>query len=156
MSAAFPNNVITVDMNYTESIPSDIDKIIIVEATHSINEYPQVFHKILYMLPPKNHTFLLLRRGWIWFSTGKVYLSHLQGKQKPYALSNIPIILKILFRTIFLKKRWLRDDLDLIKKKFEPKAHISHAHNEGYKIIKSWIVDQINLSDSSKKVMGVT
>jgi hypothetical protein len=147
LSSAFPNNVIIVDMNYAKDIPTDTDKVVIVEATHSINEYPQVFDKILYMLTPKNHTFLLLIRGWVWFSTGKVYLSHLQGKQKPFALSNIPVILKILSRTIFLKKRWVRDDLDLIKKKFESKTYISHAYNEGYKTIKSWITNYINISD---------
>lgn len=151
LSFAFPNKVITVDMNYTDNIPSETDKIVIVEATHSIEEYPQVFDKILYMVPPKNHNFLLLRRGWMWFSTGKVYLSHLQGKQKPYALSNISIILKILFRTMFLKSRWVRDDLGLIKKKFESKTYISHSYNEGYKIAKLWIVDYINKGDSYNK-----
>jgi len=137
--SAFPNNVITVDMNYAKDIPPDIDKIVIVEATHSIKEYQQVFDKILYMLPPKNHNFLLLKRGWVWFSTGKVYLSHLQGKQKPFAFSNIPVILKILRRTMYLKKRWVRGDLELIKREYESKTYISHSYNEGYKIVKSWI-----------------
>jgi len=139
LSSAFPNNVIIVDMNYAKDIPTDTDKVVIVEATHSIEEYPQVFDKILYMLPPKNHTFLLLIRGWIWFSTGLVFLSNPQGKQKPFALSNIPIILKILFRNIFFRRKWVRDDLYLLKEKFGSITYISHSFDEGYNIVKSWI-----------------
>lgn len=139
LSSAFPNNVIIVDMNYAKDIPTDTDKVVIVEATHSIEEYPQVFDKILYMLPPKNHTFLLLIRGWIWFSTGLVFLSNPQGKQKPFALSNIPIILKILFRNIFFRRKWVRDDLHLLKEKFGSITYISHSFDEGYNIVKSWI-----------------
>ena len=139
LSSAFPNNVIIVDMNYAKDIPTDTDKVVIVEATHSIEEYPQVFDKILYMLPPKNHTFLLLIRGWIWFSTGLVFLSNPQGKQKPFALSNIPIILKILFRNIFFRRKWVRDDLYLLKENFGSITYISHSFDEGYNIVKSWI-----------------
>ena len=139
LSSDFPSNVITVDMNYTEDIPSVTEKIVIVESTHSIEKIQQTFDKILYMLPPKNHIFLWLGRGWVWFSTGLVFLSNPQGKQKPFALSNIPIIIKILFRNTFFRRKWVKDDLHLLKEKFGSITYISHSFDEGYNIVKSWI-----------------
>lgn len=145
----FPDNVITVDMDYSRRIPSDKDKVVIVESVHGLEENPQMFDKILYLLPPRRHPFLWLRRAWAWFSTGIVDLSAPKGKRKRFAVSNIPIILKILIRNIFMSKKWVKTDLNQIQEKLRSKTHITSSSKEGYRITKSWVVNYINIDDIS-------
>ena len=71
----FPDKVISVDMDYDKKIPSNKDKVVIVESVHGLEENPQFFDKILYLLPPRRHPILWLRRAWAWFSTGIVDLT---------------------------------------------------------------------------------
>jgi len=142
----FPDNVITVDMDYSRRIPSDKDKVVIVESVHGLENNPQIFDKILYLLPPRWHPFLWLRRACAWFSTGIVDLSAPKGKRKRFAISNIPIILKILMRNIFMSKKWVKTDLNQIQKKLRSKTHITSSSNEGYRTIKSWIINHMNFN----------
>jgi len=146
----FPDNVITVDMDYSRRIPSAKDKVVIVESVHGLEENPQMFDKILYLLPPRRHPFLWLRRACAWFSTGIVDLSAPKGKRRRFAISNIPIILKILMKNIFMSKRWIRADLDQIQEKLTSKTYITSSGNEGYRIIKSWIFNHVNSGDLYK------
>lgn len=146
----FPDNVISVDMDYNREIPSEGDKVVIVESVHGLEENPQTFNKILYLLPPRWHIILWLRRTWSWFATGIVDLSAPKGKRKQFAISNIPIILKILMRNIFGSRRWIRADLNKIQEELKGKTHITSSVNEGYRMIKSWIINYINFDDMYK------
>ena len=141
LALTFSDNVISVDMDYTNKIPSDKDKVVIVESVHGLEDNPQMFDKILYLLPPRRHTFLWLKRGWAWFSTGVVDLSEPKGKRKKFASSNIPFILKILIRNIFMNKKWVRADLKQIEEGLKGKVQIISSNNEGCRIAKSWIVN---------------
>jgi hypothetical protein len=144
ISIDFPDNVVSVDMDYYKEIPSDNDKVIIVESVHGLEENPQMFDKILYLLPPKWHTFLWLKRGWAWFSTGIVDLSEPKGKRKKFAISNISIILKILARNILMSRRWIKADLNKIRKDLKDKTYIAFSTQNGYQIIKLWINNKEN------------
>ncbi len=143
----FPDDVISVDMDYTNIIPSDKDKVVIVESVHGLEDNPQMFDKILYLLPPRRHTFVWFKRGWAWFSTGIVDLSAPKGKRKKFAISNIPIILKILMRNIFMSRRWVRADLNQIQEGLMSKTHIISSSTEGYRIAKSWISNYMNFKN---------
>ena len=140
----FPDNVISVDMDYNREIPSEGDKVVIVESVHGLEENPQVFDKILYLLPPRWHIILWLRKAWAWFAMGIVDLSAPKGKMKRYSIYNVPIISKILARNIFLRNRWINNDLKLIQNKFRDRKQVTSSTDEGYKIIKSWINCCIN------------
>ncbi len=50
IATEFPNQVITVDMDYTKEIPSDKNKIVIVESVHGLEENRQQFDKYLYFI----------------------------------------------------------------------------------------------------------
>lgn len=139
-------------MDYRRDIPSDRDKVVIVESVHGLEENPQIFDKILYLLPPQWHPILWLRRAWAWFSTGIVDLSTPKGKRKRFALSNILIILNILMRNIFLSRRWIRTDLDQIQDKLRSKTHISSSINKGYRMIKFWMLNYIECGDFNKSI----
>jgi len=146
----FQDNVISVDMDYNREIPSESDKVVIVESVHGLEENPQMFDKILYLLPPRGHIILWLKRAWAWFSTGIVDLSAPKGKRKRFAISNIPIILKILMRNIFMSRRWIRADINKIQEELKDKTYITSSVNEGYVMIKSWIVKHTNLGNLCK------
>ena len=137
----FPSQVISVDMDYEKEIPHVKNKIVIVESVHGLDENPQKFDKILYLLPPKGHTVLWLIRAWTWFSTGIVDFAAPKGKRKKFAISNIPIILKMLIRNIFMSRKWIREDLNQIQEKLRSKTHITSSSNEGYREIKYWIIN---------------
>ncbi len=148
----FPSQVISVDMDYEKEIPHVKNKIVIVESVHGLDENPQKFDKILYLLPPKGHTVLWLIRAWIWFSTGIVDFAAPKGKRKKFAISNIPIILRILTRNIMRSKKWIRADLNKIKKKLKYKTYVISSISEGYKIIKPWIINYINQDNICKNL----
>jgi len=147
LALTFPDDVISIDMDYDKHIPSDEGKVVIVESVHGLEDNPRMFDKILYLLPPRWHPFLWLKRGWAWFSTGIVDLSAPKGKRKKFSLYNIPIILKIIVRNIFGRTRWIREDLNKIQKELEARTNIASSVNVGYGIIKSWITNFINVSD---------
>ncbi len=86
-------------------------------------------------MPPRNHIMLWLRRAWAWFSSGIVDLPDPKGISKPYAFSNIPIILKIVLKNILFRKKWVSDDIQIIKKEFEDKTVIVKSIDMGYKEI---------------------
>lgn len=144
LSLDFPDNVITVDMDYDNEIPLDTDKVVIVESVHGLEHNPEMFDKILYLLPPQKHIFLWLRRAWAWFSTGIVDLSAPKGIKKRFALSNIPIIFQILMRNIMWRKRWIKTDIDLLQRVLYEKNCIAPSIDYGYRAVKLWIKHHIN------------
>jgi len=155
LALTFPDDIISVDMDYTSKIPSDKDKIVIVESVHGLEENPRIYDKILYLLPPRWHPFLWLKRGWAWFSTGVVDLSEPKGKRKKFAISNIPLIVKILMRNIFMSRKWVKEDLNQIEEGLSSKTHIISSDNEGYRIAKSFISNYLKLNDISKPNCGL-
>ncbi len=73
----FPEKVIQIDMDYFEheEIPQSSEKVILVEDVHGLERNPEQYDKIIYLMPPKSHTFLWIKRAWAWFSGGIVDLS---------------------------------------------------------------------------------
>lgn len=153
LASDFPDKVVSVDMDYEKQIPSVEGKVVIVESIHGLEEDPERYDRILYLLPPRRHVILWLRRAWTWFATGIVDLSAPKGKRKRFAISNLLIILKILVRNIFGSERWIREDLNQIQEGLEAKTNITSSVNEGYRIIKSWIINY-TVSDDLYKTRG--
>ncbi len=50
---------------------------------------------------------------------------------------NIPIILKIVLKNIFYRKKWILDDMEKIKTKFKNKTVIVESLDTGLKEIKN-------------------
>jgi len=141
IASDFQDQVISVDMDYDRKIPCVKNKIVVVESVHGLEGNSQMFDKILYLLPPREHLILWLRRAWVWFATGIVDLSAPKGKRKQFAISNIPIILKILMRNIFGGRGWIRADLNKIREELRGKTYITSSVDDGYRIVKSWIMN---------------
>lgn len=122
----FPGRVIQVDMDYhsREIIPDSADKLVLVEDVHGLESAPDQYDKIIYLMPPDNRVLLWLRRGWAWFSKGVVDLSDPKGVNRPYAVSNVPIILRIVLRNILLGRHWVLGDLRKIRETLGDKTII--------------------------------
>ena len=136
----FAGQVIQIDMDYYahENIPQSSEKIVLVEDVHGLERNPEQYDKIIYLMPPPNHVMLWLRRAWAWFSGGIVDLSDPKGGNKKYALSNIPIILKIVLRNILFRKQWISNDMQTIKRKLEDKTIIVKTVDTGFEEIQKF------------------
>jgi hypothetical protein len=133
----FVGQVIDIDMDYYTyaDIPKSSNKVVLIEDVHGLERHSDQYDKIIYLMPPQNHTMLWLKRAWAWFSSGIVDRSDPKGICKPYAFYNILIILKIVLKNILLRKKWVSDDIQIIKKEFEDKTVIVKSVDMGYKEI---------------------
>ena len=122
----FAGQVIQIDMDYSahEDIPRSSEKVVLVEDVHGMERNPEQYDKIIYLMPPPNHIMLWLRRAWAWFSGGIVDLSDPKGVNKKYAISNIPIIFRIVMRNILYRRRWVQSDLEIINNRFKDRVVI--------------------------------
>ncbi|MBW2138941.1 MAG: hypothetical protein JRH06_15490 [Deltaproteobacteria bacterium] len=80
-----------------------------------------------------------MRRAWAWFSGGVVDLSAPKGVNRPYAFSNIPVIVKIVLRNIISAKRWVLGDMETIRNKLEEKTVIVKNVTEGLREIDTFV-----------------
>lgn len=133
----FDGQVIQIDMDYYahEDIPQSSEKIVLVEDVHGLERNPEQYDKIIYLMPPQNHIMLWLRRAWAWFSGGIVDLSDPKGVNKKYSISNIPIILKLVLKNILLRKQWILNDMQTIRRKLEGKTIIVKTVDTGFEEI---------------------
>ncbi|MBW2030341.1 MAG: hypothetical protein JRJ31_14865 [Deltaproteobacteria bacterium] len=137
----FPGQVIQIDMDYHnhQDIPESSDKVVVVEDVHGLERNPEQYDKIVYLMPPSNHFVLWMRRAWAWFSGGVVDLSAPKGVNRPYAFSNIPVIVKIVLRNIISAKRWVLGDMETIRNKLEEKTVIVKNVTEGLREIDTFV-----------------
>lgn len=111
--------VIGVDRDYESESPAipDEDRVLLVESVHGLEEHPERFDLIIYLLPPLFHCWRWVKRGWAWWRSGVVDLSDPKGIRKPFAIGNVPIICSIMLENIVNRKKWIREDLTLLKEK---------------------------------------
>lgn len=115
-----PTNVVIMDLEidfgHAHEPIKDANRIVITESVHGLEDgyFPKKYDKIIYLLPPKDYLSQWLRRIWVWFSKGTINLSNPIGKNKRYAISNIPPIVKIILRNLRHCGQWIKKDLDII------------------------------------------
>jgi len=126
IAAEYPGVFLQIDMDYYKEneIPASNGQSLLVEDVHGLERNPEQFDKIIYLMPPSNHIYLWLKRAWSWFSSGLVDLSEPKGINKKYAIQNIPVILRIVLKNILLRKRWVRNDMEIIERNFQDKVVI--------------------------------
>jgi hypothetical protein len=129
----FADQVIQIDMDYHshEDIPESSDKAVLVEDVHGLERNPEKYDKIIYLLPPRNHIILWLKRAWAWFSGGIVDLSDPKGVNKRYAISNVPIILGIVLRNFAFRRQWIMNDIKRIRGRLEEKTVVVKSLKAG-------------------------
>ena len=60
VAQCFPEKIIQVDMDYYKhgDMPESKDKTVLVEDVHGLEKNPEQYDKIIYLMPPANHTLL--------------------------------------------------------------------------------------------------
>jgi len=69
-------------------------------------------------------------------------LSEPKGVKRKYALSNIPVIFRIVLRNILYRKRWVQSDLQIVKNRFKDRAVIIENKDIGFEKI----VDMVKIT----------
>ena len=86
LDSEFPDKVISVDMEYDKQIPSDEGKVVIVESVHGLEDNPQMFDKILYLLPPRGIIFYGLKERGLGFQRESLIYPPLKKKNSLYTI----------------------------------------------------------------------
>lgn len=125
IQAAHSVNVVTTDRDdpNTPPVPA-AGQILVVEAVHGLDEPPDQWGLVVYLMPPPGHALRWLRRGFVWFRTGSVDRPF-RVVRRPYSLLNLPVIIRLVARNIWNAKRWVSDDLLRIEALFGDEAVIT-------------------------------
>ncbi len=144
-------------------------QVLVIESVHGLDEPPESWGLVVYLLPPPGHTLRWIRRGFIWFRTGQVDRPP-RALRRAWSLLNIPLIVRLVGRNVWNASRWVREDRKCIGE-FFPNCSIvtdeaEHAFHEIHNFIsrmyekregmadryvnlpkdpKGWIIESINL-----------
>ena len=135
-AAGFGGEVVQIDMDYFRGpLPPGDGKIVLVEDVHGLEKSPGEHDFVLYLKPMRGHLGRWLKRGRAWFATGVVDLADRGGNGRPYSLTNIPSILKIILRNLLYYRRWVRDDLRTRKEKFPGRFFVTDGIEDGKRVL---------------------
>lgn len=110
--------VVGVDMDYTSELPAIGEgEVLLVESVHGLEQHPERFDSIVYLLPPPLHSWRWVKRGWAWWRTGIVDLPNPKGIRRPFSIRNIPIICAIVSENILKARTWVSADMAIIREK---------------------------------------
>ncbi|MBI4618957.1 MAG: MBL fold metallo-hydrolase [Desulfobacterales bacterium] len=114
VAEAFGNRVVCVDRDDALPEPEVAPgQVLVVESVHGLEEPPDRWGLVIYLLPRPGLALRWLWRGLIWFRTGKVDRPP-RALRKALSLRNIPIIVHLVARNLWNSKRWVEQDLKRI------------------------------------------
>jgi len=117
--------VLCIDRDDSESEPaSDPNRVVVVEAVHGLEEPPESWGLVVYLLPPRDHAFRWVRRCLAWLRLGRVFRPPIVTR-RPWSLLNLPLILRLLVRNLWNAQSWVREDLDRIATAFQDRAVVT-------------------------------
>ena len=136
---ALGGRVICVDRDEDLPDPSPAPgQALIVESVHGLEEPPGHWDLVVYLLPPPGHLHRWLRRGFTWFRTGKVDRPP-RTVRHPWSLLNVPLIVQLVFRNVFLAKSWVEEDLQHIKEHFGTRAFVAQNEKAAFEAIINYL-----------------
>jgi ribonuclease BN (tRNA processing enzyme) len=117
--------VLCIDRDDSESEPaSDPNRVVVVEAVHGLEEPPESWGLVVYLLPPRDHAFRWVRRCLAWLRLGRVFRPPIVTR-RPWSLLNLPLILRLLVRNLWNAQSWVREDLDRIATAFQDRTVVT-------------------------------
>jgi hypothetical protein len=153
----YSDNVISVDLeadlSHASIAPRTSGKVTLAESVHGLENNPEQYDKILYILPPKKHLFFWLKRGWAWFSNGIIDLANPHGTKRTYDPRNLPIIWKIIFRNLFYQRKWVKEDLDRINSNLKEKTRIVSSIEEGIVAVSTWVESFVTKKETHDNII---
>lgn len=115
-------------------------QILVVESVHGLDEPPERWGLVVYLLPPPRHTLRWLRRGLAWLRTGQVDRPP-RALRPPWSLLNLPLIGCLVTRNILLAPQWVREDLRRIEALFQGRVVITDDLDEALKMVVGFVLE---------------
>ncbi len=110
VAEALGRKVVCIDRDDVESEPRVTpDQVLVIESVHGLDEPPEKWGLVVYLLPPRGHTLRWIRRGIAWFRKGKVDRPP-QVERRSWSLQNIPLIVRLVGRNVWNASRWVKED----------------------------------------------
>ncbi len=118
VAEALGGRVVTVDRDDAAADPPVAPhQVLVVESVHGLEQPPETWDLVVYLLPPPGHALRWLGRGLAWLRTGRVDRPP-RAVRRPWSLLNLPLIVRLVARNIWNARRWVRGDLDVLETKF--------------------------------------
>ncbi len=111
---------------------------LVVESVHGLDEPPENWGLVVYLLPPKGHALRWIRRGFVWFRTGQVDRPA-RALRRAWSLLNIPLIVRLVGRNVWNASRWVDDDRKRIEEFFSEGTVITVDAELAFREIKNFI-----------------
>ena len=108
------------------------DQILVVESVHGLDEPPERWGLIVYLLPPRRHSLRWLRRAFAWFRTGRVDRPP-RALRRRWSPLNIPLIVRLVCRNIRYANRWVREDLRRVDVAFRGHVVVTSDEDEAFR-----------------------
>ncbi len=148
VAADFTDDVIQVDMDYHRGeLPSGSGKIVLVEDVHGLEKPPWEYDYVLYLEPMHGHAGRWLKRGRAWFSSGVVDLAERGGNGRPNSVCNLPLIFAIILKNILFYRIWVRNDLLVLKNRFDGKYLAVSGVDQGIEVLRRMIKEVLHSQD---------
>lgn len=89
------------------------DQVLVVESVHGLDEPPERWGLVVYLLPRPGHAWRWIHRGLAWLRTGRVDRPP-RAVRRAWSPFSLPLILRIIARNIRHSSRWVREDLERV------------------------------------------
>ena len=139
VASALGSRVVEVDRD--EGLPEPEvgpDQVLVVESVHGLDEPPERWGLVVYLLPPPGHSWRWIRRGLAWFRTGRVDRPP-RAVRRAWSPFNLPLIFRILARNIRHSEQWVRKDLDRVDSIFHGRVLVTRDPDAAFQELVDFI-----------------
>ncbi len=89
-------------------------QVLVVESVHGLEQPPETWDLVVYLLPPPGHAQRWFDRGMAWLRAGRVDRPP-RAVRRPWSLLNLPLIVRLVVRNIWNARRWVRGDAQVLE-----------------------------------------
>ncbi len=115
------------------------DQVLVVESVHGLEQPPETWDLVVYLLPPPGHVLRWLGRGLAWLRTGRVDRPP-RAVRRPWSPLNLPLIVHLVARNIWNARPWVRGDLEVLETKFGGRAVVTGDTEDGLRAIERAVI----------------
>ncbi len=139
VAEALGRKVVCIDRDDADSEPEFAPgQVLVIESVHGLDEPPESWGLIVYLLPPPGHNLRWIRRGLVWFRTGQVDRPP-RALRRAWSLLNIPLIVRLVGRNVWDASRWVKDDRKRIEGLFSDHTVVTDDPDLAFREIKNFI-----------------
>ena len=139
IASALGPQVVCVDRD--DGVPEPVvapGQIIVVESVHGLDEPPERWSLVVYLLPSPLHTLRWIRRALVWFRTGQVDRPP-RSLRRCWSPLNLPLIVRIVARNIWHAHRWVHEDLQRVHALFQDHVVVTSDADEAFREVESFL-----------------